>query len=230
MNEKPLLKKGYGSIGHLPDSKLGVGDHCISPKQANIVTKQVRDKHDIIIVTEKLDGTCVGVLKREGILIPINRAGYKCVQAPHLHHRLFHNWVMEHQDDFAFLTEGQRVMGEWLALCHTIRYDLSSFDSPFFAFDLFTADNERMAYHDFCLTVAEHLNLPISLSDNKPLSTKEAIEFLNKNSTLISIDKPEGAVWRLERKGKVQFVAKYVRPDFEPGKYLKDDKWNWKPK
>lgn len=31
---------------------------------------------------------------------------------------------------------------------------------------------------------------------------------------------PEGLVYRCERKGEFDFMAKWVRPDFIPGKYL----------
>jgi len=39
-----------------------------------------------------------------------------------------------------------------------------------------------------------------------------------------AIDKPEGVVYRCERNGKVEFVAKFVRPDFVPGRYLESDR------
>lgn len=32
--------------------------------------------------------------------------------------------------------------------------------------------------------------------------------------------RPEGVVYRVERKGKVDFLAKYVRPDYPTGQYL----------
>ena len=32
--------------------------------------------------------------------------------------------------------------------------------------------------------------------------------------------KPEGMVYRVERRGKVDFLAKWVRSDFEAGKYI----------
>jgi hypothetical protein len=35
-----------------------------------------------------------------------------------------------------------------------------------------------------------------------------------------AIDQVEGAVWRVERKGIVDFLVKYVRHDKEDGKYF----------
>jgi hypothetical protein len=42
----------------------------------------------------------------------------------------------------------------------------------------------------------------------------------------------EGAVWRVEREGKVDFLGKYVRHFKQDGKYFNEDHtkliWNWK--
>lgn len=58
---KPLGHKAYGSIPHLPNSRLGVGDYHCHEGQARICCEKARDKHDRIIVTEKLDGSNVCV-------------------------------------------------------------------------------------------------------------------------------------------------------------------------
>ena len=44
---------------------------------------------------------------------------------------------------------------------------------------------------------------------------------------------PEGAVWRVERRGKYDFMAKYVRPENIDGCYLPEmsgggEYWNWR--
>jgi len=61
--DKPLGRKSYGSIPHLPDSRLGVGDHHCHEGQSVICTERRRDKHDRIIVTEKVDGSNVAIAK-----------------------------------------------------------------------------------------------------------------------------------------------------------------------
>jgi hypothetical protein len=50
-----------------------------------------------------------------------------------------------------------------------------------------------------------------------------------------AIDEPEGAVWRVERQGQVDFLTKYVRPGKADGCYLpelsgEEPVWNWRPK
>ena len=50
MRTKPLGRRAYGSIGHLPDSRMGPGDHHVHEGQARICTEKVRDRHDLVIV------------------------------------------------------------------------------------------------------------------------------------------------------------------------------------
>lgn len=54
---------------------------------------------------------------------------------------------------------------------------------------------------------------------------------LEEIDSIWSKESPEGMVYRVERKGKVDFLAKWVRQDFEAGKYCigideKDLIWN----
>lgn len=74
--DKPLGRKAYGSIGHLPGSRLGPGDHHVHAGQGRICTLVARDRHDQIIVTEKVDGSCCAVAKVEGQILALGRAGY----------------------------------------------------------------------------------------------------------------------------------------------------------
>ena len=73
---KPLGGKAYGSIGHLPNSRLGPGDWHIHEGQMRILTEKPR-KGDRIIITEKLDGACMAVANIDGEIVPLTRAGYR---------------------------------------------------------------------------------------------------------------------------------------------------------
>jgi len=49
-----------------------------------------------------------------------------------------------------------------------------------------------------------------------------------------ALDPVEGAVWRVERRGAVDFLAKFVRPEKLDGCYLPEVSgaaaiWNWRP-
>ena len=136
---KPLGGKAYGSIGHLPQSRLGPGDWHVHEGQARIATVKARDKHDRVFVQEKLDGSCVAVAKIDGQLIPLGRAGYPAISSPYRQHVLFHDWAMARWDRFdSLLGEGERAVGEWLAQAHGTRYDLTGRE-PFVLFDIGTA-------------------------------------------------------------------------------------------
>jgi len=71
MSVKPLGRKSYGSIGHLPNSRMGPADRKISEGQERIATAKARDKHDRVIVTEKLDGSNVGIAKVAGKIVAL---------------------------------------------------------------------------------------------------------------------------------------------------------------
>jgi hypothetical protein len=64
--QKPLGIKNYGHIPHLRGSRMGVGDHTCHDGQSRIATAWVRDRHDEVIVQEKLDGSNVGVARLDG--------------------------------------------------------------------------------------------------------------------------------------------------------------------
>ena len=122
---KPLGIKAYGSICHLPGSRLGPGDHKLNPGQAKILTEKARDKHDRIIVQEKLDGSNVAIARVNGVMIPIGRAGYPAITSPYEQHKLFATWLFSNLDRFEFLEQGQWLSGEWLAqaACYLCQQD-----------------------------------------------------------------------------------------------------------
>jgi len=59
--------------------------------------------------------------------------------------------------------------------------------------------------------------------------TIEAAMILCDVSAHGAIEEVEGAIWRVERKGKVDFLCKYVKPSKVDGRYLKEDVFNGLP-
>src|SRR5580692_34167 len=113
---KPLGRKNYGSIPHLPGSRMGPGDHHCHVGQEVICCQRVRDRHDEVIVTEKLDGSNVGVARIGDEILALGRAGYLAQSSKYEQHQLFAAWVREREERFrAALLPGQRIVGEWLA-------------------------------------------------------------------------------------------------------------------
>ena len=230
---KPLGRKAYGSITHLPGSRLGPGDHRCDLGQARICTVSSRDRHDRILVTEKLDGANTAVVKHHGTILALSRAGYRTDHSLYAHHQMFAAWVLSRQDRFdALLNEGEQLSGEWLALAHGTRYMLSH--DPWVVFDGFDAAHRRWLWAQLEDRVGDQFVLPRVLHAGGSLSVEVALAMLGATGFHGAQDVPEGAVWRVERKGQVDFVAKFVRSDKVDGRYLPeitggDPVWNWSP-
>lgn len=217
--EKPLGHRAYGSIPHLPGSRRGPGDKGLSEQQAKILTEKARDKHDLITVQEKLDGSCVSVAKLNGHIIALIRAGYPASGSHYAQHHAFADWVKENEARFQhLLSEGERCCGEWLLQAHGTRYQLPH--EPFVVFDIMPREHERtLAAIVAARCAAVELVTPRVIHIGGPISIESVLTVLEPSGHG-AIDDVEGAVWRVERKDVVDFLGKYVRPDKVDGKYL----------
>lgn len=227
---KPLGKKSYGSIGHLPGSRIGPGDHHIDEGQASKILGAL-PKGDLLIVQEKLDGSNVGVCLKDGEIIAIGRAGWRADSSPYEQHHAFARWVKTNEERFRrILSEGERVCGEWLALAHGTKYDLTGRE-PFVAFDSFTADERRLTFADHRAHVAlASLAFPHVYHHGNAACPVESI--VDAPSFHGAIGGKEGVVYRWERpkENRVLLLAKWVRPDkvdLTPGENETLMHWNW---
>ena len=232
--EKPLGGKAYGSIPHLPESRMGTGDHHVHPGQARIATVKTRDRHDVVRVQEKLDGSSVAVALLNGVLVPLTRAGWPAVTSPYVQHHYFAQWVFMHEARFrAVLFECERLCGEWLAQAHGTRYTLEN-QGPFAAFDIMEGAT-RLPYEQFIARTHSIFPVPYVLFEGRgACRVNYALERLGTHGHHGALDEVEGCVWRVERKGVVDFVCKYVRPTKKDGVYLPElsgdvPVWNWLP-
>lgn len=230
--EKPIGGKAYGSIGHLPQSRLGPGDWHIHEGQARICLEKPR-RGDRVIVTEKVDGACMSVARVGGDLVALSRAGYRARDALYEHLRLFDDYLAENRHAFEFLEEGERVCGEWLAMAHGTIYrpDDARF-SPFIAFDLFRGKSR--ALRDEFAERCSHMTTAACVFDDVTGCDIETAMRAIGDGLHGNTGESEGAVWRVEREGRVDFLAKYVRPSKVDGKYLPEISggrpvWHWRP-
>lgn len=244
--KKPLNRKCYGHISHLRGSRTSPGDHICNMGDQIRATVEVKDKHDRIVVLEKIDGSNVGVAKLHNICIPLIRAGYLAISSQYLHHKLFARWVYKNIERFdGLLNEGERVCGEWMAMAHGTRYKL--YHEPFVIFDIMTEDS-RICFDTLQKRSKEYdfIN-PHVLHIGGSLSIEEAMKRLGTYGFHGALDPAEGCVWRIERNELtnrydtsskrewiVEALVKYVRLDKEDGKYFmkreEDAIWNWYPK
>jgi hypothetical protein len=137
------------------------------------------------------------------------------------------------KQDFRYvLQEGERVCGEWLMQAHGTIYKLPH--EPLVIFDLMK-DHTRLQYDALLNRVKQGgFTVPKLLHRGNTISIQYAIDILGEHGYHGAVDKAEGCVWRIERKGVVDFLVKYVRPEKTDGIYLpeiskKEPIWNWFP-
>jgi ATP-dependent RNA circularization protein (DNA/RNA ligase family) len=224
---KPLGRKAYGHIPHLSGSRMGSADRKCSPGHERIAIEKTRDCYDLIIIQEKLDGSNCSIAKINNSIIPLTRAGYRAETSPYKQHHYFARWVLNQYKRFnELLNNNERLVGEWLLQAHGTKYNL--LHEPFVVFDIMT-DMDRLIYHKFLKRIIKFDFVePRLIHIGQPISLKQIIKRLEPSGHG-AIDPVEGAVLRVEREGRVDFLCKYVRPDKEDGKYLikgENEIWN----
>ena len=232
---KYLGRNAYGTIPHLPGSRIGTGEHHVDEGQNQICTQKIRDPRDRVIVTEKLDGANVAVANADGNILALGRAGYSTESSPYEHIRMFGDWVGVNEKRFSqLLKPGESLHGEWMALAHGTRYEL--LHEPFVVFDIKDRRGKRLTWDEiFKRSLDGGFITPRMISDGPPVSVDEVLPDIEwSGHGYLSMDKVEGAVWRVEHENKFDFMAKWVRPNKEDGKYLPENSgqpaiWHWRP-
>lgn len=217
---KPVLRKAYGSIGHVPGSQIGSGDHTINDGMFAMLTERKPTKNQKIWVQEKLDGSCTAIAKVDGNILALQRKGYEAHTSPYPFLQQFHYWVQARAHLFdEILQEGERLVGEWMIMAHGTLYGLPH--GPWVAFDLMRGQ-DRATYEEFW-TRLEAYEVPVpAMLGAGPMTIEQAVATLGPNGFhgAADDDGPEGAIWRMEDRGKVTFLAKYVKPGKVVGKYM----------
>ncbi|WP_437993806.1 RNA ligase family protein [Sorangium sp. So ce145] len=125
---------------------------------------------------------------------------------------------------------GGWLVGEWLALAHSTRYELRH--EPFVVFDAFH-EGRQWTFDELDARLRGAFPRPALLHRGGALGISAMLERLGRGGHG-AIEPPEGAVWRVERAGRVVGMAKYVRGDKIDGALLPENSgheavWNWKP-
>lgn len=231
MPSKPLGRKAYGSIPHILGSRLGPGDWCLETAMSALLTLRARwdDRYrDRVILTEKVDGTCVAVGRLNDAILPLIRAGYDARSSPHKMHHDFARWVEAREALFRQrLASGERVPGEWMQVAHGTIYDLREDDELFVPFDVIVPGKdrglpERRLPHDEQRERFAEMGLRGAhvLSDGPAVPVERALEMLNGNGFHGATEPAEGVVYRMETNGAFNFLAKFVRAGKADGKYM----------
>lgn len=214
----------YGSIPHLPGSRAAA-DKTVSPAQAGrCLDGSVARDDEIVVVQEKLDGSCVGIVREDGKLVARGREGRLAAESLNDARRMFAAWVAENEarlDDV--VREGEALVGEWLALAHGTRYELTH--ELFVPFDIVRGPaRERATTAELAERIAATgLVMPATVHRGPPIAIDAACMLLGEHGRHGAIDPPEGLVYRVEKAGRVVLVAKWVRPDKVDGSYLPEN-------
>lgn len=209
----------YPSIPHLPGSRCA-DDRTVSTAQARRCTDPAAAS-GVVIVQEKLDGSCVAVVREERGVVARGREGRLAAESGNEARRWFAAWVAERAALFeAVLAPGEILAGEWLALVHGTRYALPH--GPFVPFDVF-CNEKRLGVDALAARLAgTGLPLPHEVHRGAPIAVADAARALGQGGHG-AIDLPEGLVYRVERGGEVVLVAKWVRPGKVDGCYLPEN-------
>jgi RNA ligase len=228
--ERPLGRKAYFKIAHLPGSRTGASDRTAPRELAERCLRAPRPGEQVL-VQEKLDGSCVAVARVGGEVVALGREGTLAARSQNPGRQLFAAWVSEQASLLAgLLREGEWLVGEWLALAHSTRYELRH--APLVVFDGFSS-GAQWSFDELSARVGGTLPQPSLLHRGGALGIEAMLERLGTGGHG-ALEPPEGAVWRLERGGRVVGMAKYVRHDKVDGALLPENSglaavWNWKP-
>lgn len=238
---KKIIPKNYGSIKHLMGSKMrDIYDIQLDSRIQKFFLENLQfPDRDEVIITEKVDGSNVGVVKKNDKLYPITRKGY---DVRDLHDKngnkvlfllYFAKYVEDNQDKFySLLRNGERCVCEWMIRTHTIPYILDS--EPLFLLDIVNCETKKRESYDNLKQRAykNGFNIPPeifrstegtnTLSLNE-LQTKIKYSLVNKTKT----QDIEGFVWRYQRDGKFYNSAKFVNGFIQPiHREINENVWN----
>ena len=215
--------RAYGSIPHLPGSRTGPADRHLDAARAAWCVDPARALDDAMVtVQEKLDGSCVAVLREGDTVRALGREGRLASASPNAARRMFARWVEAHRGRFlALLGDGERAVGEWLALAHGTRYALTH--EPFVVFDLMRGAERALVCDVEARAGAQGFSTPHALHRGAPLPVADALAALGERGFHGAADPAEGVVYRVERAGSVGVVAKHVRHGKADGRWLPEN-------
>ncbi len=217
-----IINKGYGSIPHLSTSKLNEkADKKICLQQEEILTTEKIKKGEEIIVLEKVDGTNISIMKINNDLYGVVKSGYDVRTSNFEHIRKFQNFLDKNKQKYMkILKNGEKISGEWMIKTHSVLYNLPH--EPFIAFDFQSLNKERFSYDELKEICDKYEIISTGLVHRgDSISAALAMDKLG-NGFHGAINPPEGIVYRLERKGKVIFMAKHVREGIN-SQYMNDE-------
>ena len=206
-----IIPRNFGNIKHLTGSRMkDAGDTLLEESIQPFFTERLQfPKRDKLVITEKVDGANVGVVKMDGILHPVMRKGYDVRTSEYAFIHQFADFVSDNAIRFdALLADRERVCGEWMIKTHSLFYKMPH--EPFIVFDIIKSDAKRPIYDEIRERCKRQGFITAGLVwEGGTISTEEAIRLLGGGFHGCQ-GAPEGVVYRYERDGTFEMSAKYV--------------------
>jgi hypothetical protein len=170
----------------------------------------------------------MSVAKIDGRIVALGRAGYLADTATYEHMRQFAPWVRERAHRFdRLLSDGERVVGEWMLMAHGIVYEVRDPDALFLAFDIMRGHKRTPVpeVSQRCEKVRVDAVYGVTRWLEGGICTpEEHVRNMRRDIAPADGVEPEGVIYRVEKMVDGEwshlFAAKWVRPDFEAGIYL----------
>lgn len=214
--EGKIIARNFGHIGHLTGSKMiDIEDKLLDIENQVRFTSCKRDKNDVVIITEKIDGMNAGVVKKNGMLYPINRKGYDSRGMKFQHPDLevlgdtWAKWVDNHYELYdSILEEDERMVFENCIFVHTLRYNFKN--DPVFLLAKYNADNKRIN-HILLKELANRFGIQQAPVLNIGIAIPPEIVISQYPKGVVGVKgEIEGIVYSYEHGGEVETTAKFV--------------------
>lgn len=216
LQPEKLIPRNFGHIGHITGSKMiDSSDSLLSEEDQKKFICCKRDKNDIVIITEKIDGMNAGVVKKNGLLYPVNRKGYDTRLMGQVRAELrqlgegWAIWVDDHYDLYdSILEEGERLVFEYAEFTHTLEYRFKC--DPVFLLAKYDKNNRRLNYAALTELAQKHRIMQPPLL-NIGVALPPSIVISQYPNGLIGVkDAIEGIVYSYEHNGEHESCAKFV--------------------
>lgn len=229
-NDKNASLKNYKSIGHLDGSiKLNSKDKNAAFNLTNICNGTDKNSFDYVKhVSEKIDGTNVGVIKKNDLLYPVTKNGYDArvtrqffpddpnFKTQYNNWALFAKWVFNKSLLLnTILSNNERLVFEWCAMTQSIKYSFKT--QPIVLLDKVNCITNKRATWEELDKIKYLFGIPrpkLLMSTIGPLFThsENVEEYIKRfgNGFAGAKSPMEGIVIRLERDNEFVGACKYV--------------------
>ncbi len=230
MLERPLGRKAYFKIAHLPGSRTGSSDRTAPRELAERCLVAAPPRRGRCSCRRSSTAPASRSARLDGAVLALGREGTLAAHSQNPGRQMFAAWVEQRAATFTIYSA--TASGSWANGSRSLMFD--SLRAPPRSLRRLRRLSRRAAVdvrRDRRAT-ARGLPRPSLLHRGGALRIAAMLEMLGGGGHG-AVEPPEGAVWRVERAGRVVGMAKYVRGDKVDGALLPENSgreavWNFK--